>query len=311
MSDFLWVEKYRPQTISECILPDHLKATFQSFVDQRFVPTLLLAGPPGVGKTTVAKALLNQLDCDSIVFNGSLNVDKATLRNDIAEYASAVSMLGGRKYIILDEADYLSPNHVQPALRSFMEEFSDNCGFILTCNWMNKIMEPLRSRCAVIDFQISKKDRAQMASEFLHRCEYILKNEGVEYDKRVVAEVISKYFPDWRRVLNELQRYSVNGVIDEGILALVSDNEIKTLLPLLKTKDFTNMRKWVGENSHLDTPTLFKKFYNKASELVTKESIPPLVMILADYQYKSAFVADQEINMAACFTQLMIEVEFK
>jgi len=307
----LWVEKYRPKRIADCILPDDLKTTFQKFVDDGFVPNLLLSGTSGVGKTTVALAMLNELSCDSIIFNGSLNVDKDTLRTDIRNYASAVSMTGGRKYIILDEADYLNAVHVQPALRNFMEEFSSNAGFILTCNYKNKIIPPLHSRCAVVDFKITGKQRAELAAQFMKRVEWILSEEGITYDKKVIAELITKYFPDWRRVLNELQRYSASGTIDVGILANVSDVNIKELIQHLKNKDFKEMRKWIGVNSSIDSTTLFRALYDEAHERVEPKSIPNLVLILGKYQYQSAFVVDQEINNAACMTEIMCDVQFQ
>lgn len=307
----LWVEKYRPKKIADCILPDNLKKTFQKFVDDKFVPNLLLAGGPGVGKTTVAKAMLEELGCDYIVFNGSLNVDKDTLRTDIRNYASSMSLSGGRKYVILDEADYLNAVHVQPALRNFMEEFSKNCGFFLTCNYKNKIIEPLHSRCSVIEFKISGKQKGVLASQFMTRVEDILQAEGIDYDKQVIAEIITKYFPDWRRVLNELQRYSASGPIDTGILASVVDTDIDDLVKTLRAKDFKNVRKWVGANSTMDIATLFRKLYDTSYTFIKPESVPALVMTLAEYQYKSAFVVDQEINTTACLTQIMAECEFE
>ena len=306
----LWVEKWRPKKIADCILPIELKTTFQKFVDDGFIPNLLLSGGPGVGKTTVSRAMLDELSCDYIMFNGSLNVDKDSLRIDIRNYASSVSMSGGRKYVILDEADYLSVNHVQPALRNFMEEFSKNCGFILTCNFKNKIIPPLHSRCSVIDFKISGKQKSQLANEFLNRASTILNEEKIEFDKRVLAELIMKYFPDWRRVLNELQRYSALGKIDSGILAQVVDTDIKDLITALREKNFIAMRKWVGLNSATDTSVFFRKLYEMSGDILKPDSVPPLVLILADYQYKSAFATDQEINLAACLTQVMIDCDF-
>ena len=309
--EFLWVEKYRPKTIEETILPAELKATFQQFVDQKNIPNLILSGSAGVGKTTVARAMLEELGCDYIVINGSMNGNIDTLRNEILHFASYVSLAGGRKYVILDEADYLNANSTQPALRNFMEEFSKNCGFILTCNFKNRIIEPLHSRCSVIDFQISKKDMAKLAVQFLKRVEGILSTESVEYDRAVVAEVIQKHFPDWRRVLNEFQRYAARGKIDSGILASVDNLEIKELVKYLKNKEFESMRKWVAQNASMDVNVMFRKLYDAASDIMKPESIPPLVLALADYQYKSAFVMDQEINLAACMTQIMIDCEFK
>lgn len=311
--DLLWVEKYRPRKIADCILPAELKTTFQKFVDDKFVPTLLLNGGPGVGKTTVARAMLDEIGCDSIIFNGSLNVDKDSLRTDIRNYASSVSMLGGRKYIILDEADYLNATHVQPALRNFIEEFSRNCGFILTTNFKNRIMTPLQSRCAVIDFTIGTKQKAELAKQFLDRVHVILKAEDVQYETRVLAEVIMKHFPDWRRILNELQRYAAatNGKIDAGILGQIQDTDIKDLIKNLKAKDFTSMRKWVGQNAEADPTSIMRRLYDSAHDILKPTSIPQLVIILADYQYKSAIVVDQEINLAACLTQIMADCEFQ
>ncbi len=311
MSDFLWVEKYRPQTISDCILPPSMKATFQKFVDDESVPNLLLTGKAGVGKTTVAKAMLRELDSDYIVINGSLNGNIDTLRNEIQAFASTVSFHSGRKYVILDEADYLNPNSTQPALRNFIEEFSGNCGFIFTCNYPNRIIKELHSRCSVIDFKIPLEERPKLASLFYKRVVNILETEKVKFETKVVGELIKKFFPDWRRVLNELQRYSATGKIDSGILVSFSDESFKILLQAMRAKNFTEVRRWVGENSDIDQTTLFRKFYDYASDFAKPNSIPQLVLILADYQYKAAFVADNEINMAACFTEIMVEIEFK
>jgi DNA polymerase III delta prime subunit len=308
---FLWVEKYRPQTISDTILPESLKQTFQQFVNDGVVPNLLLSGRAGVGKTTVARAMLEQLGCDYIVINGSMNGNIDTLRNEIKSFASSVSLQGGRKYVILDEADYLNPNSTQPALRNFMEEFSQNCGFILTCNFKNRIIEPLHSRCSVVEFKIESKDKPEMAKQFLHRAVDILNKENVPHEKKVLAELIIKHIPDWRRVLNELQRYSATGKIDTGILTNFHDDNIRNLVKMLKEKNFTEMRKWVGLNTDLDTATFFRKLYDTAAEYITPNTIPILVLKIAEYQYKAAFVADQEINLAACLTELMVECEFK
>ena len=308
--EFLWVEKYRPKTVSDTILPDDLKKTFQQFVDNKNIPNLLLAGGPGVGKTTIAKAMLDELECDYIVINGSLSGNIDTLRNDIMQFASSVSLVGGRKYVILDEADYLNPNSTQPALRNFMEEFSKNCGFILTCNFKNRIIEPLQSRCSVIDFKIDKKTGQLLASKFMKRVEGILEQENVQSDQKVVAELIIKFFPDWRRVLNELQRYGATGKIDSGILSNLSDENFKNLIGYLKTKNFTEMRKWVATNLDNEPVILFRHIYDQSNIIMQKSSVPQLVLIIADYQYKSAFVADQEVNMVACLTQLMAECEW-
>ena len=310
MDEFLWVEKYRPKTINDCILPEGLKQTFNSFIEQKNIPNLLLTGNAGVGKTTVARAMLEQIGADYIVINGSMNGNIDTLRNDIQQFASSVSFGGGRKYVILDEADYLNANSTQPALRNFMEEFSRNCGFILTCNFKHRIIEPLHSRCSVVDFKISKDDLPRLAVQFFKRTVGILSKEGVEYDKAVVAELINKHVPDWRRVLNELQRYSVNGKIDSGIFVNLADENLKTLIGYIKAKNFSEMRKWVGENSDTDSAQLFRKFYDQAYNYVKPASIPELVVLIAKYQYQAAFVADPEINTAAFLTEVMVSLEF-
>lgn len=309
--EFLWVEKYRPHTIADTILPDNLKKTFQTFVDKKNIPNLLLTGSAGVGKTTVAKAMLEELGCDYMVINGSLegrSID--TLRNEIAGFASSVSFTGGRKYIILDEADYLGRD-MQPALRNFMEELSSNCGFIFTCNFKAKIIEPLHSRCSIIDFKLSKEDRVKVASQFMKRIQQILKEENVPFDNAVVAEVLKKHFPDWRRVLNELQRYAATGSIDTGILSSMNDSTVNMLIDRLKEKNFREIRKWIAENPEVSIDDLFKKFYDLAYERLQPASIPSLIVILADHQYKAAFVANQEINLASCMVQIMAECQFK
>lgn len=308
---FLWVEKYRPKTIADTILPEELKATFQQFVDQKNIPNLILSGSAGVGKTTVARAMLEELECDYIVINGSMNGNIDTLRHEILNFASSVSLSGGRKYVILDEADYLNANSTQPALRNFMEEFSKNCGFILTCNFKNRIIEPLHSRCSVIDFKLSKSIGAKLAAQFFKRVEKILANENVEFDRAVVAEVVTKFFPDWRRVLNELQRYASNGKIDSGILGNIKDLDVNSVYKLLKDKDFTSLRKWVAENVDIEQTELFRRLYESADQYMTPNSIPQLVLILSKYQYQAAFVADPEINIIACITEILISCEFK
>lgn len=310
-SDFLWVEKYRPKLIADAILPPSLKQTFQQFVDQQNIPNLLLCGRAGVGKTTVARAMLEEIGADYLIINGSMNGNIDTLRNDIRQFASSVSFYGGRKYVILDEADYLNPNSTQPALRNFMEEFSKNCGFILTANFSNRIIDPLHSRCSVVEFKIDKDDKPKMASLLFKRAQQILESEGVEFDPKAVVEVVKKFFPDFRRVLNELQRYSATGKIDSGILVNFTDDKLKGLIELVKQKNFTEIRKWVGENPDIDTTTFFRKLYDTASDYMKPSSIPQLVLILAGYQYKAAFVADQEINILACLTEIMVEGEFK
>ena len=308
--EFLWAEKYRPKTIEDCVLPDSLKQTFLSFVNNNNIPNLLLTGGPGIGKTTVARAMLEQINADYIVINGSMNGNIDTLRTEIMQFASTVSFSGGRKYVILDEADYLNPNSTQPALRNFMEEFSRNCGFILTCNFVNRIIEPLHSRCSVVEFKIPKSDLPRLAAGFFKRAVGILGQERVEHDKAVVAELINKYVPDWRRVLNELQRYSVHGRIDTGILTSLGSDSFNVLISYLKAKDFTNMRKWVAENADNDSTVLFRKLYDSSYDYVKSSSVPQLVLVLADYQYKDSFVADKEINLVACLTQIMVDVEF-
>ena len=310
--DFLWVEKYRPKTVGDTILPNSLKETFQQFVDNKNIPNLLLTGSAGVGKTTVSKATLEELGCDYIVINGSdegRSID--VLRNELRNFASSVSLAGGRKYVILDEADYLNANSVQPALRNFMEEYSRNCGFILTCNFVNKIIQPLHSRCSVIEFKISNGDKPQMAKEFFMRVKGILDNENVQYEPKVVAEVIKKHFPDNRRVLNELQRYSATGTIDTGILATFTDSNMSVLIDALKNKEFSVVRKWVAQNVDGEVTPLFRKIYDTMNDFVAPQSVPQVVVTMADYQYKSAFVADQEINFMAFLTELMVEFEWK
>jgi DNA polymerase III delta prime subunit len=311
LEQFLWCEKYRPKNISDTILPVELKTIFQTFVDQKNIPNLLLSGSAGVGKTTVARAMLEELDCDYIVINGSMNGNIDTLRNEILTFASSVSLQGGRKYVILDEADYLNQNSTQPALRNFMEEFSKNCGFILTCNYKNRIIKPLHSRCSVIDFVVPKGCKPKLASQFFKRTETILEKEQVKYDRTVVGTVIQKHFPDWRRVLNELQRYSASGAIDSGILTNFQDLTVRQVLEACKKKDFDAIRKWVHDNSDQEQVNVFRSVYEGAFELVDKKSIPELVVIIADYQYKAAFVADHEINLIAFFVEVMMRCEWE
>jgi DNA polymerase III delta prime subunit len=311
LQDFLWVEKYRPKLVEETILPAELKNTFQEFVNQKNIPNLILSGGPGVGKTTIAKAMLEELGCSYIVINGSMNGNIDTLRNEIKNFASTVSFDGGRKYVILDEADYLNPQSTQPALRNFMEEFSANCGFILTCNFLNRIIDPLHSRCSVINFRITNKDKPKLATQFMKRVIQVLQKENVEFEEKVVAELIMKYFPDWRRVLNELQRYSMSGKIDSGILANITEDVYKALLQKIKDKDFTGMRKWVAENLDNDPSILFRKIFDTCADSFTSNSVPQLILLLGEYQYKSAFVVDQEINFVAFLTDVMSSCEVK
>jgi DNA polymerase III delta prime subunit len=308
--DFLWVEKYRPHKIEDCILPESLKATFSEFVKQGNIPNLLLTGSQGTGKTTVARAMCEELGLDYIEINGSMNGGIDTLRTEIKNFASTISFTGTRKMVILDEADYLNAQSTQPALRNFMEEFSKNCGFILTCNFKNRIIEPLHSRCSVIEFKIPSSQKPKLAAQFHKRACGILEQEGIEFDKAVVAEVVTKHFPDWRRVLNELQRYSVTGKIDSGILANLGEENFKGLVDLLKNKRFNDMRKWVSENLDTEPTAFFRKFYDMASTYMKPNSIPQLVLLLGRYQYQSAFVSDQEINTVAFLTEVMVEAEW-
>ena len=313
MSDFIWVEKYRPKTIEECILPEQIKKTFQSFLDKGEIPNMLLAGPPGIGKTSVAKALCRELGVDCYVINGS---DEGrfldTVRNNAKNFASTVSLTSDSKHkvIIIDEADNTS-NDVQLLLRAFIEEFAGNCRFIFTCNYKNKILEPLHSRCAVIEFGIKGKDRQSIAAQFFKRLQEILDAEGVEYDNKVLVELVNKHFPDWRRVLNEIQRYSVSGKIDSGILATFSDVAVNELVKNLKEKNFAEVRKWIVSNLDNDTTVLMRRIYDACYSSLTNATVPAAVLIIAKYQYQAAFVADQEINMLACLTEIMVECEFK
>jgi DNA polymerase III delta prime subunit len=306
---FLWVEKYRPRTIKDCILPDHLKMMFQEFVDQDNIPNMLLSGTAGTGKTTIARALCEELGCDYIIINGSEESGIDVLRTKIKDFATTVSLTGKVKVVILDEADYLNPNSTQPALRGFIEEFSNNCRFIFTCNYKNRIISPLHSRTTVVEFKIEKDDKPKIAAKFFKRLADILAKENVEFDQKVVAEVLNKHFPDYRRVLNELQRYSSSGKIDAGLLVNVSDANMKELMSALKERDFKKMRTWVVNNLDNDPAMIFRKLYDTLMTEVVQ--VPQLVLLLADYQYKAAFVADAEINLVACLTEIMAACEFK
>ena len=309
---FLWVEKYRPQKIDDCILPESLKKTFKEFIASGELPTFLFTGSAGVGKTTVAKALCNEIGAEYIMINGSdegRSID--VLRTTIKNFASTVSLTDAKKVIIIDEADYMNAQSVQPALRSFIEEFSNNCRFIFTCNFKNRIIDPLHSRCAVVEFKIDNAEKPKVAAAFYRRVVDILTAEGVEFDPKVVAELVTKHFPDFRRVLNELQRYSVSGKIDSGLLVNMSEESLKDLIKLIKAKDYPGTRKWVGKNSDVDTTTLFHELYESASDNMDPSSIPNLVLILADYQYKAAFVADHELNIMAAMTEIMMQCKFK
>ena len=312
-SDFIWVEKYRPKTIEDCILPESTKTMFREFLNKGEIPNMLLAGPPGIGKTTVAKALCNELGVDVYVINGS---DEGrfldTVRNNAKNLASTVSISSDAKHkvVIIDEADNTG-NDVQLLLRAFIEEFAGNCRFIFTCNYKNKIIEPLHSRCAVIDFGIKGKEKASLAGFFFKRLQNILDAESVRYDPKVLAELINKHFPDWRRVLNECQRYSVGGQIDSGILASFSDISVNDLIKNLKEKNFTEVRKWVVSNLDNDATSLLRRIYDACYDCLSPQSIPAAVLVIAKYQYQCAFVADQEINLLAALTELMVECEFR
>ena len=309
--DFLWVEKYRPKTIKDCILPADLKNTFQTMVDSGELQNMLFTGTPGLGKTTVAKALCSELDLDHILINGSEEGNIDTLRTKIKQFASTVSLQGGYKVIILDEADYLNPQSFQPVLRGFIEEFSNNCRFILTCNFKNRIIEPLHSRCGVYEFNTSKKGMVDLCGQFMDRAAQILYDEKVSFIDTVLADLIMKHAPDWRRILGELQRHSSGGTsIDASILITISDKNYDDLFTYLKEKDFKKMRSWVVNNIDTDASAIFRAIYDRMSQKIEPQSIPQLVLILADYQYKNAFVADHELNIVACLTEVMANVKF-
>ena len=308
---FLFVEKYRPTKINDCILTKQLKETFSKFVEQKHIPNLLLTGGAGVGKTTVAKAMVNEIGATWYMINGSEESGIDVLRTKIKNFASTSSLEGCRKYVIIDEADYLNPQSTQPALRGFIEEFHKNCGFILTCNYWNRIIEPLHSRCSVIDFIIPVSERPILAESFFKRVSDILQKEEIPFDAKVIAQLINTFFPDWRRILNEIQRYSVSGKIDAGILVNLSDVNMKDLVSHMKEKDYKSVRKWVVENMDNDPAKLFRKIYDYANDYIEPVNIPHLVLILADYQYKQAFSADSEINVLACLTEIMGQCKFK
>ena len=311
MEDFLWVEKYRPKTIGECVLPSGLKQTLSEFVSKGDLPNLILSGGPGVGKTTAAKAMIEELGLTYMMINGSEESGIDTLRVKLKNFASTVSLHGGRKYLILDEADYLNAQSTQPALRGFIEEFHKNCGFILTCNYKNRLIPPLHSRCSVVDFTIQKSEKKELAEQFFKKVMNILVVKDIKFEPKAVAEVINKFFPDWRRVINELQRYSVSGRIDAGILVDISEINIKELMRFMKDKEFTNVRKWIVNNIDNDPTRLFRRLYDNLYDYMDGSSIPHVVVILGEYQYKAAFVADQEINMLACLTEIMARGKFK
>ena len=310
-NDFLWVEKYRPQVVTDTILPPPLKKTFQAIVDGGELPNMMFTGTAGLGKTTVAKAICKELGLDYIIINGSEEGNIDTLRGKIKQFASSVSLQGGYKVVILDEADYLNPQSTQPALRGFIEEFSNNCRFIMTCNFKNRIIEPLHSRCSVYEFAIPNDQKPAIAGMFFKRLMDILTAENVAFDKAVLAQLVERYFPDWRRVLNECQRYSVSGSIDAGVLVNLGDNNVKSLMDKLKGKDFKGMRQWVVNNIDTEPQAIFRAVYDKMVDHVQPQSIPQVVLILADYQYKNAFVADHEMNVVACMTEIMAGAEWK
>jgi len=309
-NNFLWVEKYRPQTINDTILDEKLKAVFRKIVESGEIPNMLFSGSAGLGKTTVAKALCNELDLDYMLINGSEEGNIDTLRTKIKQFASTVSLQGGYKVVILDEADYLNAQSTQPALRGFIEEFSNNCRFILTCNFKNRIIEPLHSRCSVYEFNSDKKTLAGLSGQFMKRLKVILDAEQVEHDDKTLAELIMKFAPDWRRVLNECQRYAISGKIDTGILVNIGEQSYDELLKHLKDKNFKMMRKWVVNNIDTDASAIFRGIYDRMNDYVKPQSIPQLVLILADYQYKNAFVADHELNVVACMTEIMANIEW-
>ena len=311
METFLWVEKYRPDNINACVLPNELKDTFSEFVKDKHIPNLILSGGSGVGKTTVAKSMVHQIGSTCMMINGSEESGIDVLRTKIKNFASTVSLEGGRKYIILDEADYLNPQSTQPALRGFMEEFHKNCGFILTCNYKNRLIPPLQSRCSVVDFVIPNKQRPKLAQDFFKSVTNILNQENVKYDKKVVLELITKYFPDWRRILNELQRYSASGKIDAGLLVNLQEVQIHDLMVSLKKKEFTKVREWVVQHIDNDPIRIYRLIYDSLYDNVDGSTIPHAVVCIGDYSYKSSFVADQEINLLACLTELMAQCKFK
>lgn len=310
IDDFLFVEKYRPVNIKDCILPDGIKNTFQEYVNKKEIPNLLLVGGPGTGKTTVAKALCNEVGCDYLFINSSDENGIDTLRNKISNYASSVSLSGGRKVVILDEFD-AATNNFQSAFRNFLETYSKNCTFILTCNYANKIIQPIHSRCAVVNFSITKEDKKKLITNFFKRVCYILDTENIQYDKESVAAFITKWFPDNRRILNELQRYSINGKIDSGILTQVGDIQVKDLIGYLKNKDFSKVREWITNNCTNDYNTIYRKIYDGLYDFIKPSSIPIVVLIIAKYQYQTGFVADPEIQLLAFFTEMMVDAEWK
>lgn len=310
MQHLLWSERYRPKKVEDCILPESIKSTFLEYVNKKEIPNLLLSGTAGVGKTTIAKALCEEVGCDWLLINGSDESGIDVLRNKIKGYASSVSFLGGRKVIIIDEADYLNPNTTQPALRGAIEEFASNCSFIFTCNYKNRIIEPIHSRCAGIVFK-TNGSKTKMAAQFFNRVCWILTEEKIAYKPQVVAELVKKYFPDNRRILNELQRYSMSGTIDEGILSNVNDVEMGILVTSLTNKDLSSVRKWVSGNLDNDPSKMYRKLYDTFITVMKPGSVPQMIITLAKYQYQAAFVADHELNMLGCLTEIMADCQFQ
>ena len=307
----LWVEKYRPKTIEDCILPESIKKTLRDVVSQNKIPNMMFTGTSGIGKTTAARAICNETQADYLIINGSDEgrmID--TLRTKLTQFCSTISLSGSRKVVIIDEADYMNADSVQPAMRNFTERFADNCSFIFTCNYKNRIIEPIHSRCAVIDFSLKNGEKQVIAARFMKRVEGILTDESIDYDKEVIAKLVLKHFPDFRRVLNELQRYSTSGEINSGVLANIKEMNLKELIDSLREKNFSKMRQWVVANVDNDPATVYRKIYDELYNVVDKGSIPQAVLTIAEYQHKSAFVADQEINLVACLVELMAECEF-
>ena len=307
----LWVEKYRPRTIEDCILPESIKKTLRDVVSQNKIPNMMFTGTSGIGKTTAARAICNETQADYLIINGSDEgrmID--TLRTKLTQFCSTISLSGSRKVVIIDEADYMNADSVQPAMRNFTERFADNCSFIFTCNYKNRIIEPIHSRCAVIDFSLKNGEKQVIAARFMKRVEGVLTDESIDYDKEVIAKLVLKHFPDFRRVLNELQRYSTSGEINSGVLANIKEMNLKELIDSLREKNFSKMRQWVVANVDNDPATVYRKIYDELYNVVDKGSIPQAVLTIAEYQYKSAFVADQEINLVACLVELMAECEF-
>ena len=307
----LWVEKYRPRTIEDCILPESIKKTLRDVVSQNKIPNMMFTGTSGIGKTTAARAICNETQADYLIINGSDEgrmID--TLRTKLTQFCSTISLSGSRKVVIIDEADYMNADSVQPAMRNFTERFADNCSFIFTCNYKNRIIEPIHSRCAVIDFSLKNGEKQVIAARFMKRVEGILTDESIDYDKEVIAKLVLKHFPDFRRVLNELQRYSTSGEINSGVLANIKEMNLKELIDSLREKNFSKMRQWVVANVDNDPATVYRKIYDELYNVIEKGSIPQAVLTIAEYQYKSAFVADQEINLVACLVELMAECEF-